>query len=146
VTVKNSVFWDMTSCGIWKNRHFGGAYRLHRQHFTQCASVAISVVPNLLILFTLMINSISSVETSVLTRAIRHHITADGILHNQICLNAFRLMQTVYYFKISNCSSYFVEEKRKKHLSDIFSVHVDLVMETNCGLNIHFMATTLTFV
>jgi hypothetical protein len=24
VTMKNAVFWDVTSCGSCKNRHFGG--------------------------------------------------------------------------------------------------------------------------
>jgi hypothetical protein len=31
VTMKNAVFWDVTSCGFCKNRRFGGAYRLHHQ-------------------------------------------------------------------------------------------------------------------
>jgi hypothetical protein len=31
VTVKNDVFWDVTSCGSCKNRRFGGTYRLHHR-------------------------------------------------------------------------------------------------------------------
>jgi hypothetical protein len=26
VTMKSTVFWDVTSCGSCKNRHFGGTY------------------------------------------------------------------------------------------------------------------------
>jgi hypothetical protein len=29
VTVKNTVFWDVTPCGSCKNRRFGGTYRFH---------------------------------------------------------------------------------------------------------------------
>jgi hypothetical protein len=31
VTMKNGVFWDVTSCGSCKNRRFGGTQRLHLQ-------------------------------------------------------------------------------------------------------------------
>jgi hypothetical protein len=31
VTMKNVVFWDVTPCGSYYNRHFCGTYRLHRQ-------------------------------------------------------------------------------------------------------------------
>jgi hypothetical protein len=31
VTMKNSVFWDVTPCCSCKKRHFGGMYRLHLQ-------------------------------------------------------------------------------------------------------------------
>jgi hypothetical protein len=27
--LKNAVFWDVTPCGCYKNRCFGGTYRLH---------------------------------------------------------------------------------------------------------------------
>jgi hypothetical protein len=29
VTIKNAIFWNVTSCGSCKNQHFGGMYRLH---------------------------------------------------------------------------------------------------------------------
>jgi hypothetical protein len=29
VTMKNDVFWDVTTCGSCKNQRFGGMYRLH---------------------------------------------------------------------------------------------------------------------
>jgi hypothetical protein len=31
VTMKNVVIWDVMSCGSFKNRRFGGTYRLHHQ-------------------------------------------------------------------------------------------------------------------
>jgi hypothetical protein len=31
VTMKNDVFWNVTSCGSCKNRRFGGTYRHHHQ-------------------------------------------------------------------------------------------------------------------
>jgi hypothetical protein len=31
VTMKNAVFWNVTSCGSCKNRRFLGTYRLHYQ-------------------------------------------------------------------------------------------------------------------
>jgi hypothetical protein len=29
--MKNAVFWDVTSCGLYKNLRFGGLYRHHHQ-------------------------------------------------------------------------------------------------------------------
>jgi hypothetical protein len=29
--MKNAVFWNVTPCGFYKNRRFGGMYRLHYQ-------------------------------------------------------------------------------------------------------------------
>jgi hypothetical protein len=31
VTMKNALFWDVTSCGSCKNRRFGGAQHFHDQ-------------------------------------------------------------------------------------------------------------------
>jgi hypothetical protein len=31
VTMKNGVFWDVTPCGFYKNRRFGGTWRLLHQ-------------------------------------------------------------------------------------------------------------------
>jgi hypothetical protein len=49
--------------------------------------VIANIVPKLLILVTLMMVLIRSSETSVLTRATRHYIPEDGILHSLRCEN-----------------------------------------------------------
>jgi hypothetical protein len=67
--MKNAVFWDVTPCGSCENR----IIKVER----------ISVDPSPMILSTLMIETISSSETSVLTSVARHIIPEDDILHSQ---------------------------------------------------------------
>jgi hypothetical protein len=79
--MKNAIFWYVTACDSCKNRCFGGTYRL---------IIIISVfrllvtanVPSSPILVTLMVDLLSSSETSVLTRATWHNILEGGILHS----------------------------------------------------------------
>jgi hypothetical protein len=60
--MQNGVFWDVTPCGSCKNRRFGGTKRLLHQD-ARCEEI-----PSILV--TLIKESLSSSETSVL---IRHH-------------------------------------------------------------------------
>jgi hypothetical protein len=81
--MKNAVFWDVTLCGFCKNRCFGGAWRrLHHQDDKNRRTrnnVGRNVVPSSTILVALMMEALSSSETSVLTRATWRNISEDGI-------------------------------------------------------------------
>jgi hypothetical protein len=59
----NGVFWDVTPFGSCKNRRF-------------------VVVPSSPIIVTLMMQALSSFETSVITRATRRNDTENAILHS----------------------------------------------------------------
>jgi L,D-peptidoglycan transpeptidase YkuD (ErfK/YbiS/YcfS/YnhG family) len=60
-----------------------------------------NAVPSLPILFTLMIEELSSSEMSVLTRATRRHISDVGIHHSHRCGNLKSPMAVVSYNKPS---------------------------------------------
>jgi hypothetical protein len=72
VTMMIIIFWEMTPCGSYKNRRFGGSYRLHLLYKSlQLRSVTCSHSR------TLKMEAIRSSETSVLIRATRRHLPED---------------------------------------------------------------------
>jgi hypothetical protein len=77
VTMMSIIFWEMTPCGSYKNRRFGGSYRLQSStsrclyKSLQLRSVTCSHS------CTLKMEAIRSWETSVLIRATRCHLPED---------------------------------------------------------------------
>jgi hypothetical protein len=71
IELKNAVFWEVVPCDSYKNRRFGGPYRLHHQGDKNTSSVlqlliTVNVLPISPILVTLMMEEILSSETWVL--------------------------------------------------------------------------------
>jgi hypothetical protein len=90
VTMKNAVFWDVTSCGCCKNRRFGGTLCLHHQSDKNRGArnnissvrwlLVAANIPSSPILVTLVMEMPRSSETLVLTRATWRNIPEDTIL------------------------------------------------------------------
>jgi hypothetical protein len=79
VIMNNAIFRDVTPCGTCKNRFSEecGASTIRVIRIRELGT-ALAVTNNR---GTLMMAALRSCETSVLTRATRHIIPADGILH-----------------------------------------------------------------
>jgi hypothetical protein len=97
--MKNAVFWDVTPCNSYKNRHFGGSHRLHLQGELEPAVTSnrstlrrntllrllvtadVSTSP---IRVNLLIEAMLCSETSIPTSTTRRNIHEDGIHHNRV--------------------------------------------------------------
>jgi hypothetical protein len=101
VTMMIIIFWEMTPWGSYKNRRFGGSYRLHLQG----ARVRVVTERSCKLLYrhrlveersvicshscTLKMEAIRSSETSVLIRATRRHLPEDDNHHDIIFISAY---------------------------------------------------------
>jgi hypothetical protein len=83
------VFWDVTPCGSYNNRSFGGTYRFRHQLVLLRSVLQLLVnansIPSWLILSNLMIEAIRSYETSVITRAVERNTPEEFILRSHLC-------------------------------------------------------------
>jgi hypothetical protein len=84
VTMMIIIFWEMTPCGSYKNRRFGGSYSLHLQGARVRAGHSLCLYKSLqlrsvtcLHSCTLKMETIRSSETSVLIRVTRCHLPED---------------------------------------------------------------------
>jgi hypothetical protein len=110
-TTKNGVFWDVTPCGSCKNRRFRGTYCLHHQgdknRWTRnvLRLFTANIVPSSHILVTLMLEVLSSSETSALTRAARRNIPEGAILHSHLRENLKSYIKHYIPFFFANSAS-----------------------------------------
>jgi hypothetical protein len=106
----------------WAAQQIGedGEWRMPSSGMLRCMRrllVTANLVPSSPILVTLMLEALSSSETSVLTRAIRRNIPEDGILHSHRRENhkSYKYHVVPYMECLLLCNSYLAFGHRKWH-------------------------------
>jgi hypothetical protein len=127
VAMKNGVVWDVTPCGSCNNRRFGGLstsiIRVTRINELGITLVLVTAnVPSSTILVTLMMEALSSSETSILRRTTWRNIPKDAILHNNC-------VYTVKYLHRNITSSCKQETRSHTCVTNIQSVTATLIYQ-----------------
>jgi hypothetical protein len=133
VNIKNAVFWDVTLCGSCKNRRFGGTYRLHHQGLRSvCRLIVTANVQSSQILVTLMMEALSSSETSVLTRATRRNIPEYLVLPMLHCSSSRSVLVAIESHNIILNT----RKRRDKHVNLLDVVALRISLYALCARNV----------
>jgi predicted hotdog family 3-hydroxylacyl-ACP dehydratase len=85
VIMKIAVFWDVTSCGFFKNQRFGGRHILHQQGESNqraflCSALQLLVTANIVPSSSIRVTLV--VEAILFLRSVRRLLATAGVVPN----------------------------------------------------------------